>query len=127
MEFEDRIYISLPSVLRWLAGILIACSVIAYALFQARHLIEGPIITLTKEPPATTTAPIVELAGTSANIVAISLNGRDIFTTDEGIWHETVPLQKGYTILTIEGVDRYGNRARIERTIIRETHESDYP
>lgn len=121
MDFEDRIYLSLHTTLRWLFGAVITVIVVAYALFQARHLIEGPIITLTNEPPATTTLPVLELSGTARNIVSITLNGREIYTTDQGAWDETIPLQKGYTMLTIEGVDRYGNRAQVERMIIRET------
>lgn len=121
MDFEDRIYFSLHTTLKWLLGIAIAIAVAAYALFQARHLIEGPLITLGAEPPATTTAPVITLSGDAQNIISITLNGREIYTTDEGVWSETIPLQKGYTMLTIEGVDRYGNRAKVERMIIRET------
>ena len=51
MDFEDRFYLSLPVVLRVLLGIAITILIIGYALFQARHLITGPTITLLDDIP----------------------------------------------------------------------------
>lgn len=119
MNFEGRIYISLPFVLRILAGVLVLAAVTSYSLFQARHLISGPIITLTQDLPATTSAPFVVIKGKAENITAITLNGRTIFTSDDGSFEDSVVLQNGYTIVTIEAVDRYGHHASVVRRIVR--------
>ncbi len=119
MDFEDRIYLSLPFLLKLILGVLLLVVVVAYGIFQARYIIAGPQIALTEEPPTVTEDASIIVRGQAENIVTITLNGREIYTTDEGRFAETVTLQKGYTVLTIEGVDRYGSRARIERMITR--------
>lgn len=119
MDFEDRVYISLPFALKAVGAIVVVCLIVLYALFQARHVLLGPQITLLEELPATVATSTVTVRGTAENIVSISLNGRPIFTTDEGAFEEVVILPPGYTIVTIEAVDRYGSSARIERGIVR--------
>ncbi len=120
MEFEDRFYLSLPFFLRVLLGILVIGLVIAYALFQARHLISGPTISLIEDIPSVISTSTIIVHGKAENIISLSLNGKPIFTTDEGVFKEVVTLPSGYTILTIEAVDRYGARTRLERNIVRE-------
>lgn len=119
MEFEDRFYLSLPLVLRIVLGIVIVLLIVVYALFQARHLITGPTITLLGDIPSVISTSTVTIQGKAENIVSLSLNGKPIFTTDEGVFEEVVTLPKGYTIVTIEAVDRYGARTRLERNVVR--------
>ena len=119
MEFEDRFYLSLPFVLRILLGIVIVTLIVGYALFQARHLISGPTITLLEEIPSVIATSTITVHGKAENIVSLSLNGRPIFTTDEGIFEEVVTVPNGYTIVTIEAVDRYGAHTRLERNVVR--------
>ena len=123
MDYEDRVYISLPFALKALGAVIVVCLIVAYALFQARHVLLGPQITLEDELPAMVATSTVMVRGTAENIVSISLNGRPIFTTDEGAFEEVVILPPGYTIVTIEAVDRYGSTARIERGIVRTLSE----
>jgi hypothetical protein len=119
MHLDDRMYISLPLILRSVGTVCIMALVIAYALFQARHLISGPIIKLLDPIPSTVATSTILVHGTAENIVSLSLDGRPIFTTDSGEFHETVTLPIGYTILTIEAVDRYGAHTRLLRNVVR--------
>jgi hypothetical protein len=98
----------LPRLLR--IGFFVLCTVafIAYLLFQSRHLIRGPIITLDESLPTVTTERRLTVLGTTANIVSITLNGRSIFTDESGHFTETVVLENGYSILTIHALDRFG-------------------
>ncbi len=93
--------------------------IIAYALFQARHLISGPIITLIEPIPSTISTSTVVVHGTAENIVSLSLNGKAMFTTDSGEFKKTVTLPVGYSILTIEAIDRYGAHSRLLRNVVR--------
>jgi len=118
MEIEGKVFFPFRGVLSALligGGILL---ILIYILYQARFLTEGPVITLQNEPPVTTSSSTVLITGRAQNIVSLYINGRTIYTTDEGVFSETLTLPLGYTILTIEGVDRYGKRERVERSIV---------
>jgi hypothetical protein len=123
MDFEDRFYVSLPLILKVVGGILIALLIVGYALFQARHLISGPTLTLTQDFPLAVATSSVTISGVATNIITLSLNGRPIFTTDEGVFEEVVVLPVGYTIVTIEAADRYGATTKLERHILRTSSE----
>lgn len=118
MEIDGKVFFPIRGILYALgigSGILL---ILIYVLYQARFLTEGPVITLLKEPSTTLSTSTIELTGRAQNIVSLSMNGRTIYTTDEGVFSETLTLPIGYTIVTIEGVDRYGKRERIERSIV---------
>ncbi len=96
------------------------CGILAlYVAFQARHLLEGPVIRLISEAPYETSDPTVTLSGTALNITSLSLNGRPIYTNDQGDFTETLVLPKGYTIMTLTAKDRYGRVHSLERTYVR--------
>lgn len=101
-------YVTLGTVLRWLAIILLIAGFVGYVLWQSRIFLAGPTLTITTSPPATTTAPVVELAGVAANIVWITLNDRPIVTTPAGEFKERIVLESGYTVLQLEAADRFG-------------------
>lgn len=123
MDFEDRFYVSLPFILKVLCGIAITVLIIGYVVFQSRHLISGPSITLERDFPATIATSSVTIRGTATNIITLSLNGRPIFTTDEGVFEEVVVFPVGYTIVAIEAADRYGATTRLERHVLRTAPE----
>jgi hypothetical protein len=123
MKPSDRSFLTLPLVLKAVGIVALCVCVVAYVLFQARHLITGPIISLAEDVPASTATSSIVVRGTAENIVAITLNGRSIYTTDTGYFEEVVILPRGYTIVTIEAVDRYGTVTRVERGVARiDTH-----
>lgn len=109
---------SLGTLLR--VGIICALvgAIALYATFQARHIIEGPVVVLT-EPPFESAAATVVLSGTARNITSLSLNDRPIYTDDEGHFNELVALPIGYTILTLRAEDRYGRVKIVEHAHVR--------
>ncbi|MFM2374280.1 MAG: Glucodextranase, domain [Candidatus Parcubacteria bacterium] len=123
MDFEDRFYVSLPYILKVCGGIAITLLIVGYVIFQARHLISGPTITLLQDFPTTLATSSVSIRGKATNIISLSLNGRPIFTTDEGVFEEVVVLPVGYTVVTIEAADRYGATTRLERHVLRTAPE----
>lgn len=105
-----RSHVTLGVILRNLVIGGVILGFVGYVLWQSRIFIQGPVITVTSAPPATTTAAFVELAGRAENIVWIHLNGRPIVTTPSGEFRERIVLEKGYTVLQLEAADRFGRR-----------------
>jgi len=91
---------------------------IAYAAFQARFLIAGPQISLTKEPESVQSERQVKISGVANNITAIYLNGKPITTTEDGAFEEALILENGYTTMTISAVDRFGRSTKINRDYV---------
>lgn len=103
-------HVTLGSILRHLVIGAVILAFVSYVLWQSRIFIQGPVITITSAPPATTTDAVVEIAGRAENIVWIHLNGRPIVTTPSGEFKERIVLERGYTVLQLEAADRFGRR-----------------
>ena len=100
-------------------GLLLLGAITAYVLFQARFLITGPQIELTTTPPNTTSSTTVTLQGQTRNITRLQLNGRQIFTDQNGVFEELVVLTTGINIVTIEARNRHGQTQDVMHTIVR--------
>ncbi len=92
--------------------------IIAYVMYQARFLLEGPKLYLIDEPDNVQNSQIVYLRGKASNISTIRLNGRQIFTDRTGYFDEALLLENGYTIATIQATDRYGRTQRIVKQFV---------
>jgi hypothetical protein len=117
--------LSLPpvSIERTLKFLFVAICIIffaSYTYFQARNLIHGPSIILSKEFETVQTERSIRIEGNARNVAALRLNGREIHTDERGNFSETLVLENGYTIMTLEAVDRYGRDTTLERTYIYE-------
>jgi hypothetical protein len=90
--------------------VLAAVSLGIYAYLQSREYIRGPTLII-EEPlngSMSTTSPVV-LRGSARNISFLTLNGRQIFTDEMGRFKESLLLQEGYSIMTLEARDRFGH------------------
>ena len=110
--------LDIPRLITFVFFILCGLAFILYLGFQARHLIRGPIITLDQSLPQTSAERFVTVTGTTANIVAITLNGRPIFTDERGHFAETILLEEGYSIITILAEDRFGRERIVKHSDI---------
>ena len=82
---------------------------ISYSLFQARFLILGPQVWIENPQDGhTVESPSVTITGQAKNVAWISLNDRQIFTDEKGIWSEKLIVSKGLSIMTIKARDRFG-------------------
>lgn len=120
-------HVTLGSILRWLGISLAVGLFIGYVLWQSRIFITGPAITITTNPPATTTEATTNIGGTAENIVWIRINGRDIVTTPEGEFKETITLPTGYTIVELTAADRFGRIKALQFPIVRQAASSTEP
>ena len=84
-------------------------TLIVYALFQSKNLIEGPRITII-EPlnGSTLTYDLVRIRGTAKNIAYIRLNDRQIFINNTGEFEEKLLVSPGYSIIKLTGQDKFG-------------------
>lgn len=98
--------------------ILIVTGIGWYALFQARNLIAGPELTISGPAEQVHTERMITLRGTAENIASLTLNGRTIFTDEQGTFEETLVLENGYTIMTLTATDRYGRETSASRPFI---------
>ena len=92
-----------------LLGLLVVGMLSGYILFQARHLLIGPVLTITTPASGThVTQEMVSISGETQNATKVLLNDRPIFTDETGSFTEHIILPMGYTIVTVAAVDRFG-------------------
>ena len=95
-------------------AILIALCVVllGYGLFEARRLIEGPVITITSPKNGTaTSSTLLTITGVAQNISFLTVDDAPAFTDISGHFSVTLSPSSGYTIITVAAVDRFGRRA----------------
>jgi hypothetical protein len=98
--------------------VLIAAGVlfIGYVLFQARFLILGPQVkVLSPQDGAVVYSPVVVMSGTAKNVSWLSLNDRQIFTDEKGVWEEKLLVSEGLSIIELNARDRFGRQT--EKTV----------
>ncbi len=104
--------------LRWSLVVVVGVALVWYISFQARFMLEGPVVELSDEPAFTQSDRLVTLSGQARNIVELTLNGREIYTDTDGYFAEALVLENGYTIATITARDRYGREQSYEQTFV---------
>ena len=88
--------------------------VLGYAIFSARHLIQGPQINVTSlKDGDVVTDPFVTIKGTTENINYISLNDRQIYIDSEGNFTEKLLLYDGYNIIKLYGKDKFNREKNL--------------
>jgi hypothetical protein len=99
---------SLSSYIKFAVIVFFVVIIFGYTFFQARNIILGPVVEIT-EPlnGASVESSLIEVEGFVKNISHISMNGRQIFTDDKGLFGEKLLLSYGYNIITIKARDRF--------------------
>ena len=89
---------------------IVTLGLIVYVYLQSREYLRGPVLTI-EEPlnGSMSTTSLVALLGRAHNISFLTLNGRQIFTDEQGRFKESLLLQDGYNIMTLEAKDRFGH------------------
>jgi hypothetical protein len=87
--------------------------IVGYSFAKARNLLTGPVIAVTAPLPGSTVhASLIEVTGTARNVAALTLDDRPIVIDEEGRYAESLLLSPGYSILKLEGKDRFGKTKR---------------
>lgn len=107
--------ITFKQILVWTIGIIAVVGFIAYGIFEARRLIEGPRITLNSPVDGTAVGgPIITVAGTIQNAAFFSINGKQVLSDDKGNFAEQISPPPGFEIIEVAARDRFG------RTVVKD-------
>lgn len=93
-----------------------------YVSWQARFLIAGPEIVMTEDIGTEQNERVIMLRGQAKNVIGLYLNGRPIAIDQSGSFAEGVVLENGYTIVSIDAVDRYGRSVHWEKPLVYVEH-----
>lgn len=89
--------------------IVALCALVAYGLFEARRYLAGPVIHVDSPTPnSALVGPQVEVRGFGRNLAYLYINGSQAYLNEKGELSYTYTPPKGYTVLTVEGKDRFG-------------------
>ncbi|MBI5139859.1 MAG: hypothetical protein HZA94_00180 [Candidatus Vogelbacteria bacterium] len=96
--------------LNWLAVGLVCSFVVVYSLFEARNLMEGPVLTLNlpEKIYVSTKSSILEVRGNAKNILSLAVNNRPVLITPEGDFTDKLLLLPGYNRIAITAKDKFG-------------------
>lgn len=117
-RFNAHSFISLRSILFAACVVVLSLLLLGYIGYQARFFLLGPQITIATAPASPTTDKVVEIAGTTENIVGITLNGKEIFTDPVGTFRERIVLRQGLNTITIEATDRFDRTTRVYKEYV---------
>jgi|TARA_Y100000310_G_scaffold170442_2_gene170609 hypothetical protein len=89
-------------------------SIIAgYTYFETHTIVQGPILVVeTPHNGSTVEESSIEVVGTAHNIARITLNDRQIFVDQNGVFREQLLLPYGYSIITVAALDRFGRSTK---------------
>lgn len=88
---------------------LLVIVIAGYSYYQSRNLIRGAQIELASpRNGATVLDPLITVSGTAKNISFLSLNDRQIFVDQSGVFKEDLLLSPGYNVWKIEAKDKFG-------------------
>jgi len=92
-----------------------------YFLYQARGFLIGPEIII-ESPKAgeITHDSYLPVKGQAFNISSLSMNGRQIFIDERGVFSENLLLARGYNIIEITAADKFGRAKKEKREVILE-------
>jgi len=83
--------------------------IFTYSFFKFKNLIYGPEITLfSPQDGSSLKNELIRVKGRAERITQISLNGRKIFTDEEGNFEEPLLLSSGYNFFELRAKDKFG-------------------
>lgn len=107
MKISPQFQEKLPPV-KILIGLLLAIIIIAYGFYESHNLIYGPsLVVETPLDGETIRDPLISVTGKTKRIAKIFLNGKQIFTRDDGTFDEPLLLGYGYNIIGIKVQDQF--------------------
>jgi len=110
---------SLERVIISISGILTVVLLIAYIYIQSREFITGPQITI-NEPinGAGYSNTILPIRGNAKHAAKLMLDGRQIYTDENGFFDEIVLLSPGYNVIELWAKDRFNREKTKELKVV---------
>ena len=110
--------ITIQHVLKVLGFGAILVLLMFYLHHQAKNLIDGPELSLSGMLETVQHTRTVTLHGDTKNIVSIHLNGKEIYTDEDGHFSRSLVLEDGYTIMTLTAKDRFGRSTSLTKEFV---------
>ena len=82
-------------------------AVLGYAYYEARGMLFGPSITVTSQVTEVR-EPFVTIRGRADRIASLSMNGKTVSVTENGVFEEPYLLAPGYNRIVLDARDKYG-------------------
>lgn len=99
--------------LKILIGLTLALIILFYGLYEAHDLIFGPVLIVNSPTDGQITKePQISIKGETKRIAKIFINGRQIFTHDDGSFNESLLLGYGYNIIEVRVRDQFGRQIK---------------
>ena len=106
-------------MIKWFSSALIMGLILFFGFFQAKELIAGPKIEISRPIDGETIDnSLTKIEGRAENIAEIRLNGRKIFVNENGEFEELVLLSYGYNTVTLEVIDKFKRKARRDLKLV---------
>ncbi|MBP9856027.1 MAG: hypothetical protein KBC48_01840 [Candidatus Pacebacteria bacterium] len=104
---------------RYVIALVVILLIGGYALSRSWNLLAGPelIINTPIEGQAIKDS-FITVSGEAERIASLHLNGRQIFTTTDGHFNESLLLLPGYNIIVITAEDKFGRELIKKITLI---------
>lgn len=85
--------------------------VLGYSAWRVKDIIKGPeVIVYSPTDGASSNNDLVKIAGKAERINQLFINGRKVFTDEEGNFNENYLLANGYNALEIKATDNLGRQ-----------------
>ncbi len=110
--------LTIQHVLKVLSFCAILVVLMFYLHHQAQSLIDGPELSLNETLDLVQHTRTVTLQGDAKNIVSIHLNGKEIYTDEDGHFSRSLVLEDGYTIMTLTAKDRFGRSTSLTKEFV---------
>jgi hypothetical protein len=104
---------TLKKVLSTGSFLLIVGTIVFYAYYQSRGILEGPKISLVSPTDGiTATSSLIRVYGVAKHAKELTLDGRPIFLDLDGNFFEQLLLMDGYNIIELTAKDAGGREVR---------------
>lgn len=88
---------------------LICIIVIGYTYYEARFIINGPELTIfSPQNNAEVEDSLLEIKGSAKNLSSLTINGRQIMITPDGLFTDKLLLLDGYNTIEVKVRNKFG-------------------
>ena len=96
---------------------------LCYAIFEARSILEGPnLIIYSPSDNITVKNPVLDVRGRAKNIFSLTINGRPVFITPDGLFYDKLLLMNGYNTIEVKVKDKFDQESSKILSVV--LHES---
>ncbi len=100
-------------------GLIFFCTLLFFVYHQTRGLLAGASVSVqSPQNGALFHEPTLTLSGTAKKVSFISVNGRQIFTDEDGKFEELLLLAPGYTIITVSAEDTFKRKVQKQIEVV---------